>query len=578
MKILQLLNMTILAMVQKIKTLRGAATMIAIGVALLAGCAASGSGPVTGDPDIIAGCDVVETGAGDCDSDGVDNAADEFDNDRSRSCTVMVDNAGSATADCDNDGSVNNVDVDDDNDGLIEINFLEDLDAIRNDLNGDGAAGPGATTGHIGNTGAPTGGLRGYELARSLDFSDEAITLDTSYRDAATNNPVWFPTTSCGTTNAGWTPIGGQFTTMFDGNDNTITNLRICRNDVRSVGLFGQIGAGGMVRDLMLVDATVAYTGASDNINSANTGLLAGQSNGTIVAVGVSGSASSVTGGSGLGNRVGGLVGQNQGTITASYATIATVSSGTGDASLIGGLVGANRTGSMITASYASGTVDGGTSTAGFSNVGGLVGNNTGTITASYATATANGASGEVDTVGGLVGQNQGTITASYATGTANGNGTSSRADSVGGLAGQNVTSVSVIVASYASGNANATNASGSDSDVGDVGILTGATSSADTITASYGFGMATGDTKNTTDGTPPMIGDPPMSVTLDTLTAANSSATVSERWSDSVWDFGTTMQRPVLKWVTKSDFTCDVTLLPTGQTCGGIIPGQETR
>ena len=49
---------------------------------------------------------------------------------------------------------------------------------------------------------------------------------------------------------------------------------------------------------------------------------------------------------------------------------------------------------------------------------GGLAGVNTGTIAASYSTASANGGAGILDFIGGLVGRNNaGTIAASYATG-----------------------------------------------------------------------------------------------------------------------------------------------------------------
>ena len=41
-----------------------------------------------------------------------------------------------AVPDADGDRVANDVDVDDDNDGLIEINFLEDLDYVRHDLAG----------------------------------------------------------------------------------------------------------------------------------------------------------------------------------------------------------------------------------------------------------------------------------------------------------------------------------------------------------------------------------------------------------------------------------------------------------
>jgi filamentous hemagglutinin family protein len=88
----------------------------------------------------------------------------------------------------------------------------------------------------------------------------------------------------------------------------------------------------------------------------------------------------------------------------------------------VGGLVGSNT--GTISNSYATGTVGGG----GY-YLGGLVGSNTGTISNSYATGAVTGA----QQVGGLVGSSTGTISNSYATGAVTGRGT------VGGLVGYNM-------------------------------------------------------------------------------------------------------------------------------------------
>ena len=86
------------------------------------------------------------------------------------------------------------------------------------------------------------------------------------------------------------------------------------------------------------------------------------------------------------------------------------------DLNSVGGLVGSMRENSTLTASYATGTVNGGDGDR--DSVGDLVGYMTGTIIASYATGTVNGSY----RVGGLVGSmSSGTLTASYATGTVNG-------------------------------------------------------------------------------------------------------------------------------------------------------------
>ena len=208
-------------------------------------------------------------------------------------------------------------------------------------------------------------------------------------------------------------------------------------------------------------------------------------SDGVIRNVGVT--EANVYGGSGA-EAVGGLVGRNfRGTITASYAT-GTADGGAGYNDYVGGLVGYNYQGT-ITASYANGRTRGG-------NVGGLVGYNyQGTITASYATGSADGGDGSNDSVGGLVGRNfRGTITASYATGNAYGGDGSN--DSVGGLVGDN--DYGTIIASYATGTANGggrnvytfrTDSSNT------VGGLVGWNSG--TITASYATGNADGGGRN---------------------------------------------------------------------------------
>ena len=161
-------------------------------------------------------------------------------------------------------------------------------------------------------------------------------------------------------------------------------------------------------------------------------------------------------------NRVGGLVGANSGTVSASYTT------GVADGNwYVGGLVGLNSDGT-ISACYATGDADGG------HYVGGLVGlNSDGTISACYATGAASSTAG--NGVGGLVGENDGgTISASYATGAATGN------LRVGGLVGENEGTIS---ASYATGNADGSSAVG-----GLVGFNNGGT-----ISVSYATGNADG-------------------------------------------------------------------------------------
>ena len=196
----------------------------------------------------------------------------------------------------------------------------------------------------------------------------------------------------------------------------------------------------------------------------------------------------------------------------------------------------------------------------------GLVGENTGEITASYATGNVNGQASDRDWVGGLAGHNSniGTIRDSYSTGAAHGG--NGNTDRVGGFVGVNN---GIIAASYATG----------DADDGPgmwerVAALV-SESIGGSVTASYGFGAPTtaggGQAlKNSTDAT--TVGFP------TSLHSGNSSTIVDNRWSTRVWDFmaggGGTGRRPFLKLITDYNpsgatdalkYLCDPALLPSG-------------
>ena len=200
---------------------------------------------------------------------------------------------------------------------------------------------------------------------------------------------------------AGFKPIGrfkNQFTGTFNGSDHTISGLTIDRINNRPVGLFNSVGSGGVVENVGVENADI--TGMKPV-----GGLVGYNSGGTLDASYVTGNvtATNFNGAS----VVGGLVGRNAGTVTNSYAT----ANVTGSGDYVGGLVGLNVDSldeGTVTNSYATANVTGS------SYVGGLVGYNAGTKTAvndSYATGSVDG-SGE--NVGGLVGQNEGTVDNGY--------------------------------------------------------------------------------------------------------------------------------------------------------------------
>jgi len=208
---------------------------------------------------------------------------------------------------------------------------------------------------------------------------------------------------------------GVSFTGAFDGKSHVISNLHIQGGDYPGyLGLFGQLDSGAMVSNLGLEAVDVNGTGNY-------VGGLVGQNDGSIA---TSYSTGTVSGSWYFSDEVGGLVGLNYGSIAMSYST----GKITGRWN-VGGLAGSNS--GNITKCYTMGTVSGDF------QIGGLVGvNGVGTVTECYSTGTVSGDMG----VGGLVGLNWEEITMSYSTGTVTGD------TAVGGLAGLNV---GIITASY---------------------------------------------------------------------------------------------------------------------------------
>ena len=228
--------------------------------------------------------------------------------------------------------------------------------------------------------------------------------------------------------------VSNQFTGVFEGLGNSISGLTIDQTIAEPqtlyqypsngyVGLFGIIGAGGVVRDLSVVAASV--TGGDQMA----VGALAGANLGTITHASSSGA---VTVGNDLANpggdadaQAGGLVGYvEEGGAIANSSSSANVSGG--DA-LVGGLVGGAVSGATITGSSASGAVSVGRYGPEYAAAGGFAGIVYGyqygatnpiqvTLASDYATGAVTGGAGSA--IGGFVGLvDQGSVTTSYATG-----------------------------------------------------------------------------------------------------------------------------------------------------------------
>ena len=291
--------------------------------------------------------------------------------------------------------SCGTADIDQDDDGLIEICNLEGLNAIRHQLDGsgyrasasrhqlDGSSYRASASANKITAGCARDGCKGYELSKDLDFDDDA-----SY-SSTPNKVIW-------TKGSGWQPIGyyesynsannKPFKATFDGNGYTISNLMVNRPTVNSIGLFGYTEAGARIVNVGLLDVDIR--------GKQGVGGLVGLNKYTNI------TKSYATGNVEGNEKVGGLVGENwDSSITKSYATGSVEGN-----EKVGGLVGYIRYGD-ITNSYATSSVGG------HAWLGGLVGiNRLGDITNSYATGPVTGRMW----LGGLAGGNSGSITKSY--------------------------------------------------------------------------------------------------------------------------------------------------------------------
>ena len=417
----------------------------------------------------------------------------------------------------------NRTDIDDDDDGLIDIYYLEDLDAVRHQTDGSGYGTTDITRG------CPSNSCMGYELRRDLDFASTS-----SYVDIATNGAMWtvdnFDTNV--SANTGWGPIGSVagndctnsssdcFASVFEGNGFSISNLQINRDGTSDVGLFA--GNTGTIRNLGLRDIEVEGN-----------------------------------------NRVGGLVGRNEGNLINAHVIDSRVE---GSANNAGLLVGVSRPSALIINSYVRGTV------AGSRWVGGICGLNFGRIINSYAEVMARG----LREVGGLAAENQhGTIRNSYAMGSAHiTSNDSANRRSVGGLlavlwrvgdSSPNPSVTNSYSTARVTGNLERNN----------VGGLIGNTNISDPlITASYWDTDTSGQTASPAGGTSQTMSE------LITPTAPGATSTdVYYQWSTDDWDFGTSRTYAALKYneVAGVD-ACDADAATPLPRCGSLLPGQRAE
>ncbi|TYT60330.1 GLUG motif-containing protein [Natrialba swarupiae] len=246
-----------------------------------------------------------------------------------------------------------------------------------------------------------------YELQNVADEPEAHYVLGNDID--ATETELW-------TGGAGFEPIGSEeepFEGTFDGNGSTISGLAIDRNASERVGLFGQTDFDAVIEDVYLENASVH--------GDERVGGLVGFNFGSVSNASVDGAVSA------NGDYAGGLVGANVGPVATASAT-ADVET---DGNRVGGLLGASS--SSVVDARASGNVSG------VSRVGGLVGYNTGdapvpgTADAEIEDARSSANVSGTEWVGGLVGTNENaTVSGSNASGLAGG------VSGIGGLTGEN--------------------------------------------------------------------------------------------------------------------------------------------
>ena len=252
-----------------------------------------------------------------------------------------------------------------------------------------------------------------------------------------------------------WTPIGidynHQYTGTFNGGGHTITGLTVTTSD-QYAGLFGCIGSGGTVKDVVLEGVQII----SDN-SLGDAGGVAGYSYGNIENCSVSGSVSI----SGMNGFAGGVVGFQFGGSITGCSSSATVNAGI----IAGGVAAMTDSGASLTGCYATGNVTVESSGSGTCFAGGVVGDNTNrsTVIACYAWGSVTGSGIGIIYVGGVTGSNDGgTLTACYH---AKGDVTGA-SGSTGGVVGRNYKDnygSSIVTACYWNGTVTGDNGIGND-------------------------------------------------------------------------------------------------------------------
>ncbi len=204
-----------------------------------------------------------------------------------------LDSVATEFADSDGDGVGDIADVDDNNNGLIDIRTADELNQVRYNLDGTFFKTSADDAGS--NSGCQGGSCNGYDLMNDIDLAgfDIMSNVDiTGFNTAADIDKInlagynnWQPIGTCDVTTDGSTFTilcrdSDAFNAIFDGNGFTISNMRIAAKisindpDAYGIGLFGAIGPNAVLRDIHIRDGSI--TDGAESI-----GLLVGHAMGS---------------------------------------------------------------------------------------------------------------------------------------------------------------------------------------------------------------------------------------------------------------------------------------------------------
>ena len=281
--------------------------------------------------------------------------------------------------------SIDNTDFDSDDDNLIEITTLQQLNAMRWDLNGDAMPDSGTSTANrvayynafaTSRSGFFCDSCAGYELMNDLDF--DTGTKGTRSDDLYHNG------------GNGWNSIGddtNNFNTTFEGNGFVIDNLYMSRpvqgsGHRNEEGLFGTLGENGIISTVGVRNISITTLGDYRKVGA----IVGNNRGGTIRNSYSTGTISSLHRTTFHGIPIGGLVGyvdnRYDGKVINSYSTVNISTERDERTVRIGGLVGHNDGNRpVIKNSYSIGTLTGDSN----NSIGGLVNaNNHSKVTNSY--------------------------------------------------------------------------------------------------------------------------------------------------------------------------------------------------